>query len=74
MLRSDDWCRCHTAFIADVATAAAPATATAFPALGPIEVFAASSARLFPAFSSTALPPTSVKLEQSLRPLLSPLV
>jgi len=47
-------------FIADVATAAAPATATAFPARCPIGVFAASSARVFPAFSSTAFPPTSV--------------
>jgi hypothetical protein len=47
-------------FIADVATAAAPAAAAAFPARGPIGVFAASSARVFPAFSSTALPPTSV--------------
>jgi hypothetical protein len=45
--------------IANVATAAAPATAAAFPALGPIGVLAASSARVFPAFSSTALPPTS---------------
>jgi len=46
--------------IADVATAAAPAAAAAFPARGPIGVFAASSARVFPALSSTALPPTSV--------------
>ena len=45
--------------LADVATAAAPATAAAFPARGPIGAFAASSARVFPAFSSTALPPTS---------------
>ena len=46
--------------IADVATAAAPAAAAAFPARGPIVVFAAGSARVFPALSSTALPPTSV--------------
>ena len=46
--------------IADVATKAALATAAAFPALGLIGVFAASSARVFPAISSTALPPTSV--------------
>jgi hypothetical protein len=46
--------------IADVATAAVPAAAAAFTARGPIGVFAASSARVFPALSSTALPPTSV--------------
>jgi hypothetical protein len=46
--------------IADMATAAAPAAAAAFPARGPIGVFAASSARIFPALSSTALPPTYV--------------
>ena len=46
--------------IADVATAAAPAAAAAFPARGPKGVFAASSARVFPAFPSTALPPSSV--------------
>ena len=46
--------------IADVATTAAPAAAAVFPARGPIGVFAAGSARVFPALSSTALPPTSV--------------
>jgi hypothetical protein len=46
--------------IPDAANAAAPAAAAAFPALGPIELFATSSARVFPAFSFTALPSTSV--------------
>jgi hypothetical protein len=46
--------------IADVANTAAPAAAAAFPARGPIGVFAASSAHVFPALSSTTLPPTSV--------------
>jgi hypothetical protein len=36
------------------------ATADAFPARSPIGVLAASSARFFPVFSSTALPPSSV--------------
>jgi len=45
--------------IANVAAAAAPATAAAFPAPGPIGAYAASYSRVFPAFSSTALSPTS---------------
>jgi hypothetical protein len=46
--------------IADVATTVGPAAAAAFPARGPIGAFAAGSARVFPALSSAALPPTSV--------------
>jgi len=41
-------------------TAGGPAAAAAFPARGPIGVFAASSAHAFFACSSNALPPTSV--------------